>query len=44
VQEEYIDISQNSLTEVNTLNLPSGSYVIRLQYENAVQFLRAVKN
>ncbi len=43
-QEEYIDISQNSLAEVVTLNLPTGAYVIRLQYENAVQYLRAVKN
>ncbi len=44
VQEENIDVSQNSLVEVVTLNLNSGSYIIRLQYENAVQYLRAVKN
>lgn len=43
-QEEYIDISQNSLAEVVTLNLATGTYVIRLQYENAIQYLRAVKN
>jgi hypothetical protein len=42
-QEQFIDISQNPLVEVNTLNLKSGTYIIRLQYNKSVQYIRAVR-
>jgi hypothetical protein len=42
-QEEHLDISQNPLVEVNTLNLKSGIYVIRLQFNKAVQYIRAIR-
>ena len=42
-QEQFLDISQNPLVEVNTLNLKSGNYIVRLQFNKSVQYIRAIR-
>ena len=42
-QEQFLDISQNPLAEVNTLNLKSGNYIVRLQFNKSVQYIRAIR-
>ncbi len=41
--EQELNIAQNPLIEVNTLNLKSGNYMIRLQFKKSVQMIRAIR-